>query len=186
MGKGGNESFFSGEEVGGGGAGSSGGGGDVGKGGGGEDGGRGAGSSGGGREEGRGGVRSFGTGGRSGELSLKHTQESFLSSATDVARSGPKMLSKSAIEGFLLELSPSVDESGCSVESVLGGEGGTFLGGSGGGVPVGKDLVKEELGSDKGAPHTSDSDRTTSVFCSPKADSKEGPNKALVSSETGD
>lgn len=96
-------------------------------------------------------------------------------------------MSKSAIEDFLAELSASVDTSASSAEGgpAFGGEVGTFLGGSGGGVPVGKDLVKEDSGSDRGVPHTSDSDRTTSVFCSPKAVSKGGPNKAVVSSGTG-
>lgn len=97
------------------------------------------------------------------------------------------MLSKSAIEGFLVELSASVDTSASSTEAepVDGGEVGTFLGGRGGGVPVGKDLVKEDSGSERGVPHTSDSPRPTSVFGSPKAVSKGGPNKAVVSSGNG-
>lgn len=97
------------------------------------------------------------------------------------------MLSKSAIEGFLAELSAPADTSASSADAglVFGGEAGTFLGGSGGGVPLGKDLVKEDSGSDRGVPHTSHSDRTASVFCSPKAVSKGGPNKPVVSSETG-
>lgn len=177
VGRGGSGSSFGGGEVGRGGAGSSGRGGDVGKGG--------AGDSGGGGEAGRGGAGSSGRGGRAADSSLKQTHESFFSSPAGGASSGPKMLSRSAIEGFLAELSASVDTSASSAGLFDGGEVGTFFGGRGGGVPVGKDLDKEESGSDRGAPHASDSDRTTSVFGSPKAVSKGGPNKAVVSSGTG-
>lgn len=164
--------------------GSSEGGGEVGKGGGGE-------STFGGGSSGRGGgVGALGKGGGVGSFggasSLKQTQESLVSSPAGGACSGPKRLSRSAMEGFLLERSASVEESGFSVEPAVGGVVGTFLGGRGGGVPVGKDLLKEELDSDKGSPQASDSDRTTSVFCSPKAVSNGGPNKAVVSSEIGD
>lgn len=193
VGRGGTGASFRGGEIGGGGAGSSGGGGDVGKGGagdsggGGEAGNGGAGSSGGGGEVGSGGAGSFGRGGWSEDSSVKHTHVSLASSSAGGACSGPKMLSKLAIEDFLVESSASGDTSASSAEGgpVVRGDVGTFLGGSGGGVPVGKDLVKEDSGSDRGVPHTSDSDRTTSVFCSPKAVSKGGPNKAVVSSETG-
>lgn len=91
---------------------------------------------------------------------MKQTHESPVSSQAGGACSGPKMLSKSAIEGFLAELSAPADTSASSGDGglVFGGEAGTFLGGSGGGA---------------------------SVFCSPKAVSKGGPNKAVVSSETG-
>lgn len=164
VGRGGTESSFGGGEVGRGGAGSSGGGGDVGKGGagdsggGGEAGSGGAGSSGGGGEVGRGGAGSVGRGGRTEDSSLKQTQASFVSSGPEGGCSGPKMLSKSAIDVFLVP-SASGDASACSAERglVAGGEVGTFLGGSGGGA---------------------------SVFCSPKAVSKGGPNKAVVSSGT--
>lgn len=106
VGRGGTLSSFGGGEVGRGGAGSSGGSGDVGKGGagdsgeGGEPGKGGASSSGGGGEEGR--------GGRSEDCSLKHTHVSPALSPAEGASSGPKMLSKSAIDGFLVELSASV------------------------------------------------------------------------------
>lgn len=166
VGTGGAGSSFGGGDVGRGGAGSSGGGEDVGKGGagdsggGGEAGNGGAGSSGGGGEVGRGGAGSFGRGGRSEDSSLKQTHVSPVSSPGGTDCSGPKMLSKSAIEGFLVELSASVDTSASSAEGgpVVGGEVGTFLGGRGGGA---------------------------SLFCSPKAVSKGGPNKAVVSSGTG-
>lgn len=100
-------SWFGGGEVGRGGAGSSGGGGDVGKGGAGDSGGGGdagnggAGSSGGGGEAWSGGAGSFGIGGCLDESSLKQTHVSPVSSGKGWACSGPKMLSKSAIEGFL-------------------------------------------------------------------------------------
>ena len=108
---------FVGGEVGRGGVGSSGGGGDVGRGGagdsggGGEAGGGGAGSSGGGGEEGSWGAGSFGRGGWSGGRSLKQTHVSFVSSPAEGACSGPKMLSKSAIEDFRVELSASANAS---------------------------------------------------------------------------
>lgn len=96
VGRGGKGSSFGGGEVGRGG--------DVGKGG--------AGDSGGGGEAGRGGAGSTGgTGGRSGDSALKQTHESPVSSPAGGGFSGPKMLSKSAIEGFLLEPSASVDTS---------------------------------------------------------------------------
>jgi len=113
FGRGGTGSSFGGVQVGRGGARSSGRGGDVGRGGagdsggGGEAGGGGAGSSGGGGEEGRGGAGSFGRG----DFSLKQTHMSLLSSLSVEACSGPKMLSKSAIEGFLVETSVSADAS---------------------------------------------------------------------------
>lgn len=151
VGKGGSESSFGGVETGGGGAGSSGRGGGVGAGG--EE-------RGGGGEVGKGGVRSFpDASGCSAGSSLKHTQESLVSSPAGGACSGPKRLSRSAMEGFLLELSASVVESAISVGPAVGGVVGTFLGGRGGGA---------------------------SVLCSPKAVSNGGPNKAVVSSETGD
>lgn len=100
VGRGGTGSTFAGGEVGSGGAGSSGGGGDVGKGG--------AGDSGGGGEAGSGGAGSSGGGGRSADSSEKQTHVSSLSSPAGGACSGPKMLSKSAIEGFLVEPSASV------------------------------------------------------------------------------
>lgn len=103
VGRGGTGSSFGGGDVGRGGAGSSGGGGDVGKGG--------AGDSGGGREVGSGGAGSSGRGGRSGDSSLKQTHVSPLSSPAGGTCSGPKMLSKSAIEDFLVEPSASVDTS---------------------------------------------------------------------------
>lgn len=168
VGRGGTGASFRGGETGRGGAGSSGGGGDVGKGGagdsggGGEAGNGGAGSSGGGGEVGSGGAGSFGRGGWLEDSSLKHTHVSLVSSSAGGACSGPKMLSKSAIDGFLVEPSASGDtsETASSAEGglVVKGDVGTFLGGSGGGA---------------------------SVFCSPKAVSKGGPNKAVVSSETG-
>lgn len=152
VGRGGAGSSIGGGEVGRGGAGSSGGGGDVGKGG--------AGDSGGGGEAGNGGAGSSGNGGWSEDSSLKQTHVSPVLSPAGAASSGPKMLSKSAIEGFLVEPSASVDTSVSFAEGGPGdrGEVGTFLGGSGGGA---------------------------SVFGSPKAVSRGGPNKAVVSSETG-
>lgn len=172
-------SSFGGMDAGRGGAGSSGGSGDAGKGG--------AGDSGGGGEAGCGGAGSSGRGRCSLDSKLKLTHESLVSSPADEGCSGPKMLSKSAIEGFLVGASASVDTSASSAEGgpVDGAGGGTILGGSGGGVPVGKDLVKEDSGSDRGIPHASDSNTPTSVFDSPKAVSKGGPNKAVVSSENG-
>lgn len=76
--------------------------GDIGKGG--------AGDSGGGGEVG---CEGAGSGGRScsGDSSLKQTHMSPLSSPAGGTCSGPKMLSKSAIEGLLLEPSASVDTS---------------------------------------------------------------------------
>jgi hypothetical protein len=127
---------------------------------------------------------SFDTGGLSGVSSLKQTHWSPVSSIAAESSSGPKMLSTSAIDGFFSEPSASAVAS-AEGGPAAGGEVGTFLGGSGGGVPVGKGLVKEDSGGDRGAPQTSDSDRTTSIFCSPKADSREGPNKAVVSSGIG-
>lgn len=60
------------------------------------------------------------------------------------------------MEGFLHEPSASADAASSGEgASVVGGEVGTFLGGRGGGA---------------------------SVFCSPKAVSKGGPNKPVVSS----
>lgn len=103
VGRGGTGSSFGGREVGRGGAGSSGGSGDVGKGG--------AGDSGGGREAGSGGAGSSGRGGRLEDSSLKQTHVSAVSSPAGGDCSGPKMLSKSAIEGFLVEPSASVDTS---------------------------------------------------------------------------
>lgn len=79
------------------------GGGDVGRGGAGDSGGGGAGSSGGDGEEGICGGGSFGAGGPAGECSLKQTHLSSVSSPAGGATSGPKMLSRSAMEGFLLE-----------------------------------------------------------------------------------
>lgn len=132
-------------------------------------------------EAGRGGVgSSSGGGGRSDDSSLKQTHLSAASSAAPSC-SGPKMLSKSAIEGFRFEMSASVGASAFSGEE--GPLEGTFFGGRGGGVPVGKGLVKE--GCDGGVAHASDSDRATSIFGSPKDVSRGGPNKAVVSSETG-
>lgn len=163
-------------EVGGGGSG-----GEMGKGG--------AGSSGGGGDLGKGGAGSSGSGGLLADSSLKHTHLSSTSSLEP--SSGPKMLSRSAIEGFRC---PSSAASASETSVVLdgrepggGGEVGTFLGGRGGGVPVGKGLGREESGldSDKGAPHTSDSSITASVLISSKAVSKGGPNKAVASSGTG-
>lgn len=103
VGRGGTQSSFGEREVGRGGAGSSGGGGDVGKGG--------AGDSGGGGEAGSGGAGSSGRGGRSADSSLKQTHLSPVSSPAGGACSGPKMLSRSAIEGFLVEPFASVDTS---------------------------------------------------------------------------
>lgn len=103
VGRGGTGSSFGGGEVGRGGAGSSGGCGDVGKGG--------AGDSGGGGEAGSRGAGSTGRGGRLADSSLKQTHVSPVSSPAGGACSGPKMLSKSAIEGFLVEPSASVDAS---------------------------------------------------------------------------
>lgn len=80
-------------------------------GGGGEAGGGGAGSSGGGGEEGRGGATSFGTGGFSEGCSLKQIQVSLISSPAGGACSGPKMLSKSAMDDFWAEPSASVSAS---------------------------------------------------------------------------
>lgn len=83
-------------------------------GGGGEVGNGGAGASGGGGEEeeesGRAGP--FGRDDPSRESSLKQTHVSPASSLVEGACSGPKILSKSAIEGFLLELSSCDDTSG--------------------------------------------------------------------------
>lgn len=93
VGRGGKGSSFG--DVGRGGAGSSGGSGDVGTGG--------AGDSGGGGEVGSGGAGSPGRGGWLGDCSLKQTHVSPLSSPPEGTCSGPKMLSKSAIEGFLVE-----------------------------------------------------------------------------------
>lgn len=101
VGRGGTGTSFGGGEVGRGGAGSSGGGGDIGKGG--------AGDSGGGGEAGGGGAGSSGRGGWLEVSSLKQTHDSPVSSPA--GGSGPKMLSKSAIEGFLVEPSASVDTS---------------------------------------------------------------------------
>lgn len=75
------------------------------------------------------------------------------------------MLSRSVIEGLCevdLEFSSSFCTSVGSVagDSIGGGEVGTFLGGSGG--------------------------RASLVFCSSKAVSSGGPNKAVASSGTGD
>lgn len=101
VGRGGTGSSFGGGEVGrGGGTGSSGGGGDVGKGGAEDSGG----------EAGSGGAVSSGSGGRAAGSSLKQTHVSLVSSPAGGTSSGPKMLSKSAIEGFLV-LSASVDPS---------------------------------------------------------------------------
>lgn len=117
VGRGGMETPFEGGDFRKGGAGSSDGGGDVGRGGagdsggGGEDGNGGAGSSGGGGEAGSGGAGSLGRGGRSWDCSLKQTHVSSASSSAAEARSGPKILSKSAIEGFLVELSASAETS---------------------------------------------------------------------------
>lgn len=102
VGRGGAGSSFGGGDVGRGGARSSGAGGDVGKGG--------AGDSGGGGEAGSGGAGSSGRGGRLEASSLKQTHWSPLSSVVGSC-SGPKILSKSAIEGFLVETSASVDTS---------------------------------------------------------------------------
>lgn len=103
-GRGGRASSFGGGDVGRGGPGCSAESGDVGKGG--------AGDSGGGGDVGSGG----GAAGscvcsRSADSSLKQTHVSSLSSPAGGASSGPKMLSKSAIEGFLLEPSASADAS---------------------------------------------------------------------------
>lgn len=107
-------------------------------------------------EAGRGGVgSSSGGGGRSDDSSLKQTHLSAASSAAPSC-SGPKMLSKSAIEGFRFEMSASVGASAFSGEE--GPLEGTFFGGRGGGA---------------------------SIFGSPKDVSRGGPNKAVVSSETG-
>lgn len=103
VGRGGKGSSFGGGDVGRGGAGFSGGSGDVGKGG--------AGDSGGGGEVGSGGAGSSGRDGWSGDCSMKQTHVSPLSSPAEGTCSGPKMLSKSAIEGFLVESSASVDTS---------------------------------------------------------------------------
>lgn len=110
VGRGGGESSFGeramgkgGGDVGRGGAGDSGGGGEAGGGG--------AGSSGGGGEEGICGAGSFGAGGPAGECSLKQTHLSSVSSPAGGATSGPKMLSRSAMEGFLLESFASADAS---------------------------------------------------------------------------
>lgn len=102
VGRGGAGSSFGGGDVGRGGARSSEGGGDVGKGG--------AGDSGGGGEAGSGGAGASGRGGRLEVSSLKQTHFSPLSSVVESC-SGPKILSKSAIEGFLVETSASVDSS---------------------------------------------------------------------------
>lgn len=127
--------------------------------------------------------------------SLKQIHLSADSSPKAGGSAGPKMLSKFGTEVFLPEPSAFIDKPAASAEGepVSGGEVGTFLGGSGGGVPVGKGLVKEKSGlsdSDSGrgaphTPHTTGSDIPTSVFCSPKAVSSGGPNKAAVSSGTG-
>lgn len=102
VGRGGAGSSFGGGDVGRGGARSSGAGGVVGKGG--------AGDSGGGGEAGSGGAGSSGRSGRLEASSLKQTHLSPLSSVVGSC-SGPKILSKSAIEGFLVETSASVDTS---------------------------------------------------------------------------
>lgn len=138
-----------------GGFGSSDGGGDLGNGG--------AGSAGGGGDEGSGGAGSpsEGRGGLLGDSSLKQTHLSPTSSPGFEESSGPKMLSRSVIEGLCkvsTSLCPSV--SSVAADSIGGGEVGTFLGGSGG--------------------------RASLVFCSSKAVSRGGPNKAVASSGTGD
>lgn len=100
-------------------------------------------------------------------------------------------MSRSAIEGLCVA-SPEPSSSFCASEgsvsgdSLGGGEVGTFLGGSGGSVPVVKVVDREESRcfSGRGAPQTSGS--SSLVFGSSKAVSSGGPNKAVVSSGTGD
>lgn len=77
-------------------------------------------------------------------------------------------------------------EGSVSGDSLGGGEVGTFLGGSGGSVPVVKVVDREESRcfSGRGAPQTSGS--SSLVFGSSKAVSSGGPNKAVASSGTGD
>lgn len=101
-GRGGRASSFGGGDVGRGGAGCSVESGDVGKGG--------AGDSGGGGDVGSAGVDSC-VCSQSADSSLKQTHASSFSSPAGGASSGPKMLSKSAIEDFLLEASAPVDAS---------------------------------------------------------------------------
>lgn len=110
VGRGGAESSFGEREIGRGGS-------DVGSGGAGdsggcgEDGGGGAGSAGGGGEEGICTTGSIGASGPAGESSLKQTHLSSASSPAEGASSGPKMLSRSAMEGFLQEPFASADAS---------------------------------------------------------------------------
>lgn len=77
-------------------------------------------------------------------------------------------------------------EGSVSGDSLGGGEVGTFLGGSGGSVPVVKVVDREESRCFpvRGAPQTSGS--SSLVFGSSKAVSSGGPNKAVASSGTGD
>lgn len=82
----------------------------------------------------------------SGDVSEKWTHFSSALTATDLGdNTGPKMLSRSLIDGSFSILTSVADWSfpGPTVrgEPVRGGVAGTFFGGSGGGVPVGKGLV---------------------------------------------
>lgn len=83
----------------------------------------------------------------SGDVSEKCTHFSSALTATDLGDStGPKMLSRSLMDGgFSFGTSSVADGSFPGAtgkgEPVRGGVAGTFFGGSGGGVPVGKDLV---------------------------------------------
>lgn len=90
------------------------------------------------------GVNSEGT--CSGDVSEKWTHFSSAVTATDLGdKTGPKMLSKSLMDGSFSILTSVADWSfpGPTVrgELVRGGVAGIFFGGSGGGVPVGKGLV---------------------------------------------
>lgn len=110
VGRGGGGSSFGGGEVGRGGAVSSDRGGDAGKGGAGDSGGGGEAGNGGGEDR-SGRAGSFCRGSWSEDCSLKQTHMSPASSPAGTGCSGPKMLSKSAIDVFLEELSASVDTS---------------------------------------------------------------------------